>query len=149
MSDTSHGLVEFFTLKHRQCDGRWADVVTAAETGDADAVKATWRTFQGELLRHLRMEEEVLFPAFEQTTGMTDGGPTFVMRSEHDQMRGLLEQMDAAADAGNHDELDDLGDTLLMLIQQHNQKEEHMLYPMAEQALTAEWAKIRERLIEY
>jgi hemerythrin-like domain-containing protein len=95
------------------------------------------------------MEEEVLFPAFEQATGMTDGGPTFVMRSEHDQMRGLLEQMETAADGGDRDELIDLGDTLLMLIQQHNQKEEQMLYPLAEQALGADWAKIRERLIEY
>jgi iron-sulfur cluster repair protein YtfE (RIC family) len=149
MSETSQSLKEFFTLDHRKCDGKWAEVETAAETGDADAVKATWRTFQVELLRHLRMEEEVLFPAFEQTTGMTDGGPTFVMRSEHDQMRGLIEQMSAAAEGDDHDELVDLGDTLLMLIQQHNQKEEHMLYPLAERALGADWAKIRERLIEY
>jgi hemerythrin-like domain-containing protein len=42
-----------------------------------------------------------------------------------------------------------LGDTLLMLIQQHNQKEEHMLYTMAERALAADWAKLRERLIAY
>ncbi len=149
MSETSQSLKEFFTLDHRKCDGKWVEVETAAETGDAAAVKASWRTFQGELLKHLRMEEEVLFPAFEEATGMTDGGPTFVMRSEHDQMRGLLEQMNAAADGGDHDELTDLGDTLLMLIQQHNQKEEHMLYPLAEQALGADWAKIRERLIEY
>ncbi len=149
MSDTSHSLKEFFTLEHRQCDGRWAEVETAAEAGAADAVAESWCAFQTELLKHLRMEEEVLFPAFEQATGMTDGGPTFVMRSEHDQMRALLEQMDAAADRGDHDELTDLGDTLLMLIQQHNQKEEHMLYPLAEQALDADWPKIRERLIEY
>jgi iron-sulfur cluster repair protein YtfE (RIC family) len=149
MSETSQSLKEFFTLDHRKCDGRWVEVETAAETGDAAAVKASWRTFQGELLKHLRMEEEVLFPAFEQATGMTDGGPTFVMRSEHDQMRGLLEQMETAADGGDRDELIDLGDTLLMLIQQHNQKEEQMLYPLAEQALGADWAKIRERLIEY
>ena len=146
MSNASHSLVEFFTLGHRQCDGMWAAVATAAEAGAADAVAESWGAFQSELLKHLRMEEEVLFPAFEQATGMTDGGPTFVMRPEHDQMRGLLEQMDAAAEGGEHDELADLGDTLLMLIQQHNLKEEHMLYPMAEQALGADWAKIRERL---
>ncbi len=149
MSDTSQGLKEFFTLDHRRCDGKWAEVEAAAQAGDVDAEKESWRAFQGELLRHLRMEEEVMFPAFEQATGMTGGGPTFVMRSEHEQMRGLLEQMGAAADGDDYDELVDLGDTLLMLIQQHNQKEEHMLYPMAEQALTADWAKIRERLIEY
>jgi hemerythrin-like domain-containing protein len=149
MSDSSQGLAEFFTLDHRRCDSSWVEVEAAAEAGDADAVKESWRTFQSGLLKHLRMEEDVLFPAFEQATGMTEGGPTFVMRSEHDQMRGLLEQMNAAANSGDHDELVDLGDTLLMLIQQHNQKEENMLYPMAERALAADWAKIRERLIEY
>ena len=149
MSDTSQGLKEFFTLDHRRLDDKWAEVEAAVQARDVDAEKSSWRSFQRELLRHLRMEEEVLFPAFEQATGMTDGGPTFIMRSEHDQMRGLIEQMGAAADGDDYDELVDLGDTLLMLIQQHNQKEEHMLYPMAEQALTADWAKIRERLIEY
>jgi len=77
----------------------------------------------------------VIFPAFEQATGMTDGGPTSVMRSEHAQMRGLIEQMGVAADADNYDELVDIGDTLLMLTQQHNQKEEQMLYPMCDRAL--------------
>ena len=149
MSDANQSLKEFFTLDHRHLDDKWAEVEAAAQARDVDAEKESWRVFQGELLRHLRMEEEVMFPAFEQATGMTDGGPTFVMRLEHDQMRGLLEQMDAAADGGDHDELVDMGDTLLMLIQQHNQKEEQMLYPMAERALTADWAKILERLIEY
>ena len=149
MSDSSQGLAEFFTLDHRRCDSSWVEVEAAAEAGDADAVKESWRTFQSGLSKHLRMEEDVLFPAFEQATGMAEGGPTFVMRSEHDQMRGLLEQMNATANGGDHDELVDLGDTLLMLIQQHNQKEEHMLYPMAERALAADWAKLRERLIEY
>ncbi len=149
MSDTSQGLKEFFTLDHRRCDEMWAAVEAAAQAGDVEVEKENWRIFQGEMLRHLRMEEEVMFPAFEQASGMTDSGPTFVMRSEHEQMRGLIEQMGAAADGDDYDELVDLGDTLLMLIQQHNQKEEHMLYPMAEQALTADWAKIHERLLAY
>jgi iron-sulfur cluster repair protein YtfE (RIC family) len=149
MSEASESLKEFFTLGHRKIDDRWAEVESAAQAGTPSSVTACWEGFRDELLKHLRMEEEVLFPAFEQATGMTTGGPTFVMRSEHDQMRGLLEQMDTSASGDDHDELTDLGDTLLMLIQQHNQKEEHMLYPMAEQALEADWAKIRERLIEY
>ena len=149
MSDTSLSLKEFFALDHRRCDEKWAEVEAAAQAGDVELEKEKWRTFQSQMLRHLRMEEEVMFPAFEQASGMTDGGPTFVMRSEHDQMRGLLDQMDAAEDGGDHDELTDVGDTLLILIQQHNQKEEHMLYPLAEQALAAEWASIRERLSEY
>ncbi len=149
MSDSSQDLKEFFTHAHRRCDGFWAEVETAAQAGDAKTIMESWRRYQGEMLRHLRMEEEVMFPAFEQASGMTGGGPTFVMRSEHEQMRGLLEQMGAAAERGDFDELVDLGDTLLMLIQQHNQKEEMMLYPMAAQALTADWPKLREKLSEY
>ncbi len=149
MSDTNLSLKEFFTLDHRRCDEKWAEVEAAAQVGDVELEKENWRAFQGEMLRHLRMEEEVMFPAFEQASGMTDSGPTFVMRSEHEQIRGLIEQMRAAAEGGDYDELVDLGDSLLMLIQQHNQKEEQMLYPMAELALAADWAKIRERLFEY
>ena len=149
MPDPNQSLREFFTLEHRRCDGRWAEVESAADAGAGEALAESWSAFQSGMLKHLQMEEEVLFPAFEQATGMTEGGPTFVMRSEHEQMRGLLEQMGVAAEAGRHGELVDFGDTLLMLIQQHNQKEEHMLYPMAEQALAADWEKIHDRLIEY
>jgi hemerythrin-like domain-containing protein len=149
MANTPQSLKEFFTLEHRSCDGRWAEVEAAAQAGDVKTQQQRWLDFRSEMLRHLRMEEEVMFPAFEQATGMTDGGPTFVMRSEHAQMRGLIEQMGVAADAGDYDELVDMGDTLLMLIQQHNQKEEQMLYPMAERALCDEWAKILDRLSEY
>jgi hemerythrin-like domain-containing protein len=35
------------------------------------------------------MEEKVMFPTFEEVTGMTQG-PTMIMRMEHDQMRQLL-----------------------------------------------------------
>ncbi len=61
-------------------------------------------------------------------------------------MRGLLDQMDAAVRAGNFEELVDLGDTLLLLIQQHNQKEEHMLYPMSESALAPQWPDLWQEL---
>ena len=142
-------LREYFTLDHRNCDSQWADVEAAIERGDVAAIARTWRRFEANLRQHLEMEEKVLFPAFEQRTGMTGGGPTFVMRSEHEQMRGLLGQMAEAASSGDHAELLDQGDTLLMLIQQHNQKEEGMLYPMAERALGDLWPELRSRLESY
>ncbi|MBW2274177.1 MAG: hemerythrin domain-containing protein [Deltaproteobacteria bacterium] len=149
MSESQQSLTEYFTFDHRSCDGRWTDVEAAVEAGMAEDIVAAWQRFDGFLRRHLQMEEEVLFPAFEEATGMSGGGPTFVMRSEHEQMRGLLDQMGASAAAGAFEELVDLGDTLLMLIQQHNAKEEQMLYPMAERALTPHWAGLRERFDAY
>ncbi len=136
----------FFTKDHRDCDSVWSEVEAAADAGDEGAARDAWTRFSEALQRHLRMEEEVLFPAFEQATGMHQGGPTFVMRSEHEQMRGLLSQMAALLEAGDLDQLLDQGDTLLMLIQQHNAKEEGMLYPMADRALGEEWPALHERL---
>ena len=145
---TAPGLADFFTHDHRSCDELWTRVEAASEEG-AESIAAAWRRFDRSLRGHLAMEEEVLFPAFEAATGMTDSGPTFVMRMEHDQMRGLLDQMGAALERGDQNALLDQGDTLLMLIQQHNQKEEGMLYPMSERALASEWPALHDRLAAY
>ncbi|MDC0358952.1 hemerythrin domain-containing protein, partial [Oligoflexia bacterium] len=96
--------------------------------------------------RHFAMEEEVLFPAFENASGMSQGGPTFVMRMEHDQMRGVLDQMGTLMAAGNFEDVKDQGDTLLMLIQQHNIKEEGMLYPMCDEHLEQIWPQLKADL---
>jgi iron-sulfur cluster repair protein YtfE (RIC family) len=149
MSEDTSSLRQYFTQDHRHCDGIWAEVEAAVEAGSDEAIKGVWQRFDAELRSHLRMEEEILFPAFEEATGMTGGGPTFVMRAEHDQMRGLLDQMATTVAAGDLQELLDEGDTLLLLIHQHNQKEEQMLYPMSEQALAANWPELHDRLEAY
>lgn len=148
MSNPQDSLSEYFTLDHRNCDSQWAEVEAVADSGEPERLRAVWQAFEQALRGHLAKEEEVMFPAFEAATGMSGGGPTFVMRSEHEQMRGLLDQMAEAVARADYDELVDQGDTLLMLIQQHNQKEESVLYPMAERALTPEWAEIRRRIEE-
>ena len=99
--------------------------------------------------RHLAIEEEILFPAFDSLSGMGGGGPTAMMRMEHQQMRGLLDQIAVAMESGDAQEALDIGDTLLMLIQQHNVKEEGMLYPMAENMLASQWADLAARIEKY
>lgn len=135
----------FFAGDHRHCDNEWAAVEAAVDAADNDRAAACWKRFDAAMRRHFAMEEEVLFPAFEDATGMR-GGPTQVMRMEHAQMLGVLEQMAAAAAEGDFETLVDHGDTLLMLIQQHNVKEEGMLYPMADRALAAQWSEIKAKL---
>jgi hemerythrin-like domain-containing protein len=84
--------------------------------------------------RHIGLEENLLFPAFEERTGMTSG-PTETMRMEHEQMRGMFAQMRAAIDAKDAALYLGVSETLLILLQQHNMKEESMMYPMLDQAL--------------
>ena len=142
-SDSS--LSGFFARDHRDCDEHWLAVENAIEGGDPAAIGASWDAFDHRQRRHLDIEEQIMFPAFERATGMTSG-PTAVMRMEHEQMRGLLDQMAGAVKAGEYPAVLDLGDTLLMLVQQHNQKEEAMLYPMADNALASDWETLREKI---
>jgi hemerythrin-like domain-containing protein len=145
----AQGLAEHFSGDHRRCDALWGEVEAAVDKGDTASIAAAWSRFDRAMRRHYSMEEEVLFPAFEAATGMANAGPTHVMRSEHVQMRAVLDQMAAAAEREDHRELVDQGDTLLMLIQQHNTKEEGMLYPMAERALGGQWPELLQRLASY
>jgi hemerythrin-like domain-containing protein len=137
---------EFFSDDHRHCDDAWAAVEQAAGSGDAALATTKWTEFAGRMRRHLAMEEEVLFPAIEDVTQMRGAGPTEVMRHEHRQMRGLLDEMARRADSKDFDGLLDQGDTLLMLIAQHNAKEEGVLYPMADSALAARWPELAQTL---
>jgi hemerythrin-like domain-containing protein len=146
MTDAARGLADHFTNDHRSCDAEWGEVEAAGESGDRARTETAWKRFDTAMRTHLGREEEVLFPAFEAATGMTRAGPTFVMRSEHEQMRALLGRMQTAIEQGDIRELLDQGDSLLLLIGQHNQKEEGMLYPLAERALAAKWPEIRARL---
>lgn len=91
--------------------------------------QASASNFIESLLSHFEHEESTLFPEFEETTGMKHG-PTEMMRHEHAQMREMLEEMDKAISEHNQDRYLGLSETLLIFMQQHNMKEEQILYPM-------------------
>jgi hemerythrin-like domain-containing protein len=148
-ADIETGLTEFFEQDHRDCDARWVDVEELLDTADVEAALSAWQKYDKAMHRHLAMEEEVLFPAFDAKSGMAGSGPVAVMKMEHQQMRGLLKQIGEAIEAGNAEEAMDTGDTLLMLIQQHNIKEESTLYPMAESLLSGDWDDLAVILAEY
>jgi iron-sulfur cluster repair protein YtfE (RIC family) len=144
--DIKTGLAAFFEQDHRDCDARWADVEELLDTDDIETARPAWQKYEASMLRHLAMEEEILFPAFDEVSGMGGSGPTVVMQMEHQQMRGLLAQIGESIESGDAQEAMDIGDTLLMLIQQHNAKEEGMLYPMAQNMLAGHWPDLAAKL---
>ena len=129
-------ITETLSEDHRHCDDLFAAAEAAVSTDD-DAALDQFTAFAAALEKHFNFEESVLFPCFEQASGNTMG-PTRVMRSEHTQMRALVEDMRLALQAGQPERFLDLSETLLVMMQQHNLKEEQMLYPMADQALAAD-----------
>jgi len=124
---------DFMTQDHRDCDEVFSQMEEAVANNSDDAI-TKFEAFYDDLTNHFKMEEMVLFPQFEQKTGMTQG-PTQVMVMEHEQMRGLLSQMVEAIGAKDNDKFFGLSETLMILMQQHNMKEEQMLYTMIQQHL--------------
>jgi iron-sulfur cluster repair protein YtfE (RIC family) len=119
---------------HKHCDELFAAAEALGHAGDWPACEASAATFCAEMEAHFTTEEQVVFPAFAEATGMS-GGPVAVMRMEHAQMRDLMAQMKAAVKARDRDEFAGTADTLLILMQQHNMKEENILYPMCDTSL--------------
>ena len=131
---------EYLSADHSRCDELFASMEDAV-ANDISTAKEAYESFAGETERHFQMEERVMFPEFEQKTGMTQG-PTAMMRQEHTQMRALIKEMGVAIDAKDKDKFFGNSETLMILMQQHNMKEEQMLYTMAQQHLSAESDRI-------
>lgn len=125
---------EFMAGDHRFCDGFYAQAQSAVERGQWEQALQAYTQFVTLVQQHFCAEEHVLFPAFEEATGMTQG-PTQVMRQEHAQMRALMQAALDGLKARDADEYSGHAETQFMLMQQHNAKEENVLYPMCDQRL--------------
>ena len=128
---------EFMSQDHKDCDLLFANAESAVASEDWDNATQTFNDFVQAMERHLDTEENELFPAFEAATGMTMG-PTQMMRSEHEQMRELLTEMADAMESRNDDDYLGASETLLIMMQQHNMKEEQILYNMMDQHLAGD-----------
>ena len=122
---------------HRRCDELFAQAEERIGGGDFAAGAPAFAAFTTALDRHLKLEEELLFPALEEKTGGPIG-PTQMMRHEHEQMRQAVAAMRDALAAQDGSAFLGQSETLLILMQQHNFKEENILYPMMDRALAAE-----------
>ena len=115
---------------HRYCDELFAMAEAEVKAGSGHEALA-------QMIYHMNIhflaEEDILFPPFEAATGIKGKGPTEVMRAEHDQMRRLMAQLQHEASEHNIESALNLGETLMLLMQQHRLKEENVLYPMLDQ----------------
>ncbi len=127
-------------------------VLDALEAFAADVTR-TRRTEQDELSRFVRFlreyadarhhakEEDVLFRAMVENGFPSDGGPIPVMLGEHEQGRELVHILAAHAEQAppwSEEDLASLGEAargLAGLLRVHIQKEDRILYPMADRHL--------------
>ena len=139
-------VTSYLACDHHRLDEALQSVSSAVGSGRFAEAASRCERFESDLLRHLSVEEELIFPVFEARSGLMNG-PTEAMRSEHRQVRmalalmrrGLL-QSDAIA----------YGDGVRFLesvLPDHNAKEEHILYPALDSLLRpSECAALISRL---
>ncbi len=90
---------------------------------------------------HHKKEEGVLFPAMVEAGLPKDSGPVAVMLAEHEQGRQLTQGMRKAAEGFSQGEAGAKEDILLnargyvSLLRQHIQKENFILFPMADKII--------------
>jgi len=132
-----HKLIsEFFEQDHDRLDELFKTFQKFKRSDFAKA-KEAFKEFKFGLQRHIVWEEDILFPLWEEKTGMSDGGPTFVMRAEH---RRIGQHLEAIHDkvAEQNPESDQEEQILMDLLGSHNMKEERVLYPSIDQVTTQE-----------
>jgi iron-sulfur cluster repair protein YtfE (RIC family) len=128
------GLAESLSRHHRYCDRFFAAALEAADRSDWQAFAREVAGLAIALELHIAFEEGDLFPAFEEASGMREG-PTAVMRAEHAEMRDLLHALGAAEPRIDPEGCRAELEHLRSILQQHNVKEEAVLYPACDRLL--------------
>lgn len=96
---------------------------------------------------HHAKEEQVLFPELERHGLPHEGGPIEVMLAEHDSgrqhLRSIAEGLDrmSRGDEGGIAAIQGGADAYRDLLRAHIEKEEHVLFPMADQIVTSDEAE--------
>ena len=131
-------LKDYMAKDHRECDEAFANMENIVHDENWSEAKKAFESFASDLNYHFDMEENVMFPAFELRSASAHCNPTPVMIMEHVQMRKLVDDMRIELDAKNKEQFFGLSETLMMTMQQHNMKEEQMMYPMVDEAMAGE-----------
>lgn len=127
-------LTDYLKGEHKQSDVWFALAESAVSESRWTEAIATYRKFEAANTRHIGFEEDVLFPELDRNADMV-AGPTDMMRREHVHLRHLLSAMHDALTDSDRDAFYENADLFRVVNHQHNQKEEHILYPMADKAL--------------
>lgn len=127
-------IMNFMTQDHKDCDLEFSKVENKVESGDFEGAKLALADFFDITDKHFKMEEDVIFPAFNESH--TQGcNPISVMIMEHNQARSLFPKLEEKIAQKDTNGFFAAADALMILLQQHNMKEENIMYRLCDDAL--------------
>jgi hemerythrin-like domain-containing protein len=119
---------------HARCDALLRQTQQAVRGGSWRQARLDMAAFGHALERHLLIEERILYPAFERAIGSAVP-PTGAMRSEHLRIRAVAQRLADTVAARDMGGFVKHAEALLLVLHQHSEKEEGVLYPMIERVL--------------
>jgi hemerythrin-like domain-containing protein len=125
----------YLTWDHQRIDGMLRAVTFLVDDGDLENAALQFADYEAALKKHIRIEEEILFPLFVERTGMSEG-PTRVMIAEHKVILEALAMMHEALERGRGGDYYDGKELLDNTMPEHDVKEERILYPAIDAALS-------------
>jgi len=121
-------ILEFMSVDHDRLDNK-IKMYSTEKLIDIERAESIFLSFKSELEQHIIWEEDILFPVFEEKTGIKDGGPTSVMRMEHIQIKNHLQEIKRKLRTKKIQDPCKEEINLVKVLESHNQKEENILYP--------------------
>jgi len=141
-------ICEYLRFDHKRCDDLFYGIETSIARRSWKDAFAHFHLFHDALRQHIRMEEKVLFPAFEQVIPGSSG-PVAMLRQEHQQIRVIISRLSDAINRFNAVDYALHAETYTLLMQQHTMKEEDMLYPLLDKALACKRESIIRAMEEF
>ena len=126
-------IANYLRNDHNQCEKLFTELEISVNAGLWDRADDVFQDFQDALENHFKMEEKVLFAAFENSAA--GGGPTAILRNEHQQIRGVVAMLTYALTRRSKNAFLGHSDTLYIMIHRHNAIEESILYQMTDHIL--------------
>lgn len=154
-ADEPRTIADFLGADHHRLAELWKEILETVQTCEQshetlrtverchlEAPKEGLSQFIFGLRRHIRMEQDLLFPLLEERSVTPRGaGPTAVMRVEHRQIEAVLEALEkyhtAETCATIIQTIESQPVHPSALFTSHDAKEENVLYPLADRALPA------------
>jgi len=129
-------IADVMTHDHKRCDEIFAQAEEAVANEEWEKAATVYKEFEDEVEHHFIMEETVLFPAYTAKTNLSS--VTEALMQDHMQLRIIIFEAGESIKEKNQEQFLGQSETLLMMLQQHNKKEERKMYSMADSAFRGE-----------
>lgn len=117
---------------------------TACDAADWETAVGLLEQLASEYKSHIRMEEGVLFPAYEALPGVSTN-PTASLKQDHNQIFRLFSHITQELKDGAYDNSAQNLSLLFRTLIRHHEKEEELFLPMASELLASKKGELLRR----